>query len=111
VRGAGGRGTQFGSLLTPLPSHLKLALAIGFAPALSTLSTPVAACKRPLLVGLCERNENIPGRSLPPAYASVQLRSLDLLRARGCKWYARPVTLRNPALIQCDAGYKPAGSL
>jgi hypothetical protein len=26
-------------------------------------------------------------------------------------WYARPVTLRNPALIQCDAGYKAAGSL
>jgi len=30
---------------------------------------------------------------------------------RDSKWYARPVTLRNPALIQCDAGYKAAGSL
>ena len=28
---------------------------------------------------------------------------------RNSKWYARPVTLRNPALIQCDAGYKAAG--
>ena len=49
------------------------------------------------------------GRSGSPLLGDY--RRSSCLAFRGSKWYARPVTLRNPALIQCDAGYKSAGSL
>ena len=37
--------------------------------------------------------------------------SLDLLRARGCKWSACRVMLPGSALVQCDSAYKADGSL
>jgi len=52
---------------------------------------------------------DIPGRSLPPAHCLRATEGRSIYFALGdVKWYARPVMLRNPALIQCDAGHKAA---
>jgi hypothetical protein len=53
------------------------------------------------------RKTGVPSRS----NLTLRTRPLCALSYGDENWYARPVTLRNPALIQCDAGYKAAGSL
>ena len=61
------------------------------------------------------RQSPIENQKTSPAGLFHRLRFLaEAARAvsrSGMKWCARPVTLRIPALVQCDAGYKPAGSL
>ena len=61
-----------------------------------------------------------PTSSLPHNHQTIQLSNnpfraagpLELVLVQGFKkWYARPVTLRIQALIQCDSAYKADGSL
>ena len=81
-------------------------LVAGFAPALATFSTSCLC-----LLGYTSQRKSIPGRSLPPtqclgeneghliyfALGDVKWPGGHSLTGEGC--YARPVTLRNPALI------------
>ena len=56
------------------------------------------------------RKIGVPSRTLT-GNLTLRTRLLCVLSYGDKGWYARPVTLRIPALIQCDAGYKAAGSL
>ena len=67
-----------------------------------TLTSNLTLRTRPLCALSYGDKNQTPGRSLPPAYTQrfqEVLGRLSYFAFRSSKWYARPVTLRNPALI------------
>src|SRR2546428_12671804 len=67
-----------------------------------TLTDNLTLRTRPLCALSYGDKESNPGRSLPPAHTRHFLEALGRLSYfafRSSKWCARPVTLRNPALI------------
>ena len=94
------------------------ALLVSYAPEMERVNG-IAPSSRPwhgrILLLNHTRIIGVPSRTLT---SNLEFRTLPLCvlsygdeESRTSKWYARPVTLRNLALIRYDARYKLAGSL